>query len=194
MKRISMFILFFAQVCSRIGAVTFDDFQVILEPMWENLQQSPRMAKEFGGKWMLVGSITFKKKSKEDVRLENMYLKWNGARINNLTASLYRKTPDKKFLPIEENLVCDSCWNRKAQTLVLNFNKKQRLGAVDVFYLVLTVPRSIEKKLKNGHFTIQEQCLPDPFKACARRDELTLAVHIPEPSLLPNTHTLHSVH
>lgn len=168
-----------------------EDFQVLLEPKWENLQNSGE-TKEFGGKWILLGSITFKKKSKEDVKLHKMYLKWHGQRIKDLNASLYKKTPDKRFLPIEENLVCDSYWNPKGQTLVLNFNKKHRLGAVDVFYLVLTVPKNMERKLKNGHFTIQEQCLPGPFKGCAVDHKLALAVNIPEKGMAPGI--AHSIH
>jgi hypothetical protein len=194
MKRINVSLVILMSLGTVECATNFSDFQVILEPMWENLQDDSQRAKEFGGKWILLGSITFKKKSKEDIRLQNMCLKWNGQHIKHLNASLYRKSLDKKFLPIEENLICDSCWNKKTQTLVLNFNKKHRLGAVDVFYLVLTVPHNVEKKLRDGAFTIEEECLPEQFKPCARHDELTLAVHIPPEPLPDATNQQHLVY
>jgi hypothetical protein len=193
MKRIHVSLAILMSLGAAECVANFNDFQVILEPMWENLQHDSQRAKELGGEWILLGSITFKKKS-EDIWLQYMCLKWHGQHIKHLNASLYKKNLDKKFLPIEENLVCDSCWNSKTQTLILNFNKRHRLGAVDVFYLVLTVPHTIEKRLKDGAFTIEEQCLPEQFKPCARRDELTLAVHIP-PEALPHTTTQqHSIH
>lgn len=153
-----------------------EDFDVTLQPEWTNLDENNTTVHDFGGKWMLAGSITFKKKIKEPVSIKRILLTWNGDTINNLIASLYKKDLDKGFLPIEDNLLCDGVWNKAKQTLILNFDEKETLGPVTIFYLVLTVPESLEPLLKTGSFCIDEQCLPAAFKDCANNKTLSLAI------------------
>lgn len=154
-----------------------NEFSVILEPKWENLESNTKKTEEFGGKWVLVGSITFKKNSKESVNLNNIYLRWQGENIENLVGSLYKKKSDKNFIPIQDYLICDSVWNKAKQTLILKFDEKQTLGPSTTFYLVLTIPEKIEKKVQNGSFIIEKEHLPDQFKGYAQQHSLSLALH-----------------
>lgn len=137
------------------------DCDILLVPHWDNLEKNNMTERDFGGAWILVGSITFHKKSKNVAKLAKMSLEWHGDHIDQLSGSLYKKTPEKKFMPIEENLVCDSSWNRRNQRLMLNFDdRKQTLGPCNIFYLVFNVPESIESTLKNGYFSLTQTNLP----------------------------------
>lgn len=160
------------------------NFSVLIEPMWENLEHNPTRNEQFGGKWILVGSITFRKRCKDPVCLQQIRFHWQGKEINHLIGSLYKKNPDREFMPIQENLICDGLWNKPKQILVLNFDKKQSLGPTTIFYLVLTIPKNVESILQNGSFYIEKRCLPEPFKSYAHTTELSLALNT-SPSTQP---------
>ncbi len=155
-----------------------DDFQLIIEPKWQNLEMDSTQSDKFGGKWLLVGSITFRKKAKESVNLTQLELRWNGQEINDLLGSLYRKDPDKDFLPIEDNLVCDGTWNKTRQLLKLTFDEKETLGLVNIFYLVLTIPETMEPLVKKGSFEIVQRSLPEPFRLATLSHKLSLSLDI----------------
>ncbi len=174
MKRVTS-IMMFLTVLGSTFYIQSEDFAVKLEPEWKDLDQNPEKERQFGGKWILVGNIIFKKKSKECVSLNRLHLKWKGGHIEKLIGSLYQKNLDKKFIPIEDFLVCDGIWNKKEQTLILNFDRRCSLSAVNVFHLVLTVPRNIEPILKKGSFTITHHCLPRQFKECVANNNLSLS-------------------
>src|SRR3989304_2055610 len=133
-----------------VSGMLLADCHVCVEPKWSNLEQSKEKEKKFGGKLMLVGTFTFRKRCKECVKLNKLILRWHGENIENLCASLYKKLPEKNLLPIEEQLVCDGCWNKSEQRLIFNFNEEQTLTSVDTFYLVLTVPTTLEKQITKG--------------------------------------------
>jgi hypothetical protein len=134
---------------------------------------------DFGGEWVLIGSITFKKKSKKPVILDTISFRWNGEQITSLIASLYKKNSSKNFLPIDQNLICDGTWNRSKQTLVFNFNEKESLNPMTTFYIVLTMPPDLKSCLQEGLFILEEQCLPKPFKHAIDPKNLTLKIAIP---------------
>jgi len=168
-----------------------EEFNIILKSKWCDLDGNCAKATEFGGKWILVGSITFKKRCKDPICIETINLHWNGEPLNNLIASLYRKNLDKdNFLPIEENLVCDGIWNKNKQTLVLNFDERENLAPTTIFYLVLTVPESIEPILRKGSFSLEEQCLPKAFKQCVQTEKLSLAFN----EISPKNSQNHKIH
>jgi len=121
MKYVTYFIPIFVLTTAPSLYTTANEFSVILEPKWENLESNTKKTKEFGGKWILVGSITFKKNSKEPVNLSKIYLNWQGETIKNLVGSLYKKKSNKDFIPIQDYLICDSVWNKTKQTLILKF-------------------------------------------------------------------------
>ncbi|MCA9769843.1 hypothetical protein KC460_00545 [Candidatus Dependentiae bacterium] len=152
---------------------TADNFTITLEPTWKNLEQrKTKNIRKFGGKWILAGSITFKKKAKDTVTLGKIYLQWHGPTLENVVGSLYKKKPDKDFLPIEENILTDGKWNKKKQTLMFNFPSYEYLGAVNTFYVVLTIPPDREHHLKNGHFSLEKRCLPGPYRECIYNNKL----------------------
>lgn len=164
---------------SALWALPSQDFKVRLEPTWQNLEKNNLNRDNFGGKWILVGCITFKKRAKIPVTLNHIHLQWYGDNLDNLMGSLYKHTQDKPFIPIEDNLICDSSWNKSKQMLILNFEEKQNLSAVNMFYLVLTIPPKMESILKAGYFAIEQSCLPGPFKTYAAKDSLSLMLNKP---------------
>jgi len=156
-----------------------DDFIVTLESTWHCLDDTDGSCSQFGGKWVLVGNITFRKKSvKDSIHLHQLKLHWHGPFISTLSASLYKKNFDptkKDFLPIDDYLVCDGCWNNTKQTLILTFDERQTLGAVEVFYVVLTVPDNLELILKQGSFSLEKNDLPLPFQHTCTTASLQLS-------------------
>ncbi len=153
-----------------------EQFKVLVEPKWHNLETDTDRTKLFGGKWILAGSITFKKRSTEAVFLDGIQLSWKGANIEQLTGSLYEKNETGAFLPIEKNCVCDSSWKKSTQQLFLHFDHPLTLGAINTFYLVLTVPENIEPILKNGSFHIEQAGLPLPYREYVKDHELSIAL------------------
>ncbi len=140
------------------------DCSIIMQPMWQSLEPDPAKIKQFGGKWILVGSVIFKKGSEAKVSMRELHLQWSGPFLDNLNATLYKENSEKQFLPLQENVICDGQWNKKKQIIVLRFDHAEPLSVVNVFYLVLTLPQEIEHNIKHGSFTITQSGLPDPFK------------------------------
>lgn len=177
MKRLMHLILpiIISILCTQTRAV--DNFDIVLKSKWKELGCSGNKCADFGGKWILVGSITFKRRSKEPIYVDEINLSWYGEKLDNLTASLYRKTRGKDFLAIESNLICDGQWNQKTQTLIFDFDEEEKLAPTSIFYLVLTVPDDVEPILKRGHFCLKNNCLPRPFKQCAQDEKLILAIN-----------------
>ena len=156
---------------------SIETFDIVLKPKWQQLDCNDNKCANFGGKWILIGSITFKRRSKDPIFVDKIHLSWHGENIDHLIASLYKKNIGKEFLAIEDNLICDGQWNTKTQTLILNFDEEEKLAPTTVFYLVLTIPETIEPILKKGHFCLENNCLPHPFKQCAQNEKLILAVN-----------------
>jgi len=152
-----------------------EDYQIILEPRWEDLEEDALRATKFGGKLFLVGSIIFKKNARDPILLNYMQLSWKGENIDNLICSLYKKMPDRDFLPIQDYLICDGVWNKRKQQILLRFEEEQALGPTTVFYLVFMIPETLERIIKAGRFSIDECCLPGPFKQCICAGQLDLA-------------------
>jgi hypothetical protein len=154
-----------------------DEVKVLIEPMWQDLEPSNVKVSQFGGKWILVGNITFKKKIKDSLLLTKIDLHWNGAPLQNLIGSLYDKPLDKEFMPIEDSLLSDGHWNKNTQTLILKFNKSKPLNAVSTFCVVLTVPEKLEPILKHGSFDILTSSMPQPISP-PMHDSLRLSLDI----------------
>lgn len=159
------------------GKETTRDCTIIVEPQWLDLEHNHQNAAIFGGKWILAGSITFRKKSKDTIYLSKLSFRWKGNKLDNLLGSLYKKDLDKQFLPVEEFLISDSYWNKKKQALIFNFNKPISLGPKNIFYLVLTVPEPVENTIKEGFFVVESNNLPAPYKSITRQKTQSLAFH-----------------
>jgi len=154
-----------------------DPCKVVVQAKWQNLENNPKRIKRFGGKWILVGSIVFKKRSSDIIYLDEIQLTWKGKPIDNLVGSLYEKHDMSSFLPIEKYLICDSQWKQSTQQLLLRFNNPLTLGAVNTFYLVLTVPQNIEPILKKGHFAVEQAGLPFPYRQYVKENNLSITLN-----------------
>lgn len=176
-------LLLCALTCARFARAEQETFKVVVEPLWHSLDSDPLRIQQFGGKWILAGSITFKKRSSEAVFLDELQLAWKGEKIEQLVGSLYEKNEAGAFIPIEKYFVCDSNWKKSTQQLLLRFEHPLTLGAINTFYLVLTVPEDIEHILKNGSFYIEQAGLPLPYREYVKDHELALALHEALPSI-----------
>jgi hypothetical protein len=156
--------LFFLPLCA------IESFELLIEPHWLNLDPHAKHELQFGGKWILASTITFKKNSRQQVSLNRLDFHWQGKPLSTLIGSLYKKTHDHEFLPLEENLIGDGIWKSSAQTLIFNFNKSLNLNVVNTFYLVLTVPENQEKTITHGSFIIEHKTLPDPIKLVLKNE------------------------
>ena len=144
-----------------------DNFDIIIASTWEHLEEQDKHSQRFTGKWIKLGTITFKKNSNVNVHLDEIDLLWKGDKIDSLEATLYKqKISNKSFLPIEENLICDGTWRKDKQELLLKFNKRESLASTNIFHLVITVSENLEKQLTNGEFELKAHCLPEPYKRC----------------------------
>jgi len=151
-----------------------EPFQVIIESKWEELDADQTACCKFGGKWILAGSIVFKKKANETISLDKLILSWKGHKIEHLIGSLYIKEYAQRFLPINEYLVCDSSWNKTQQKLLLKFNRNYTLGPTNTFYLVLTIPDQLEPIIRTGYFSIEQDYLPEQYKENSSSKKLSL--------------------
>jgi len=150
-------------------------YSISLEPKWENIELDELKIEQFGcKKWILAGSLTFKKRPEKPENLSTLTFHWQGPRLDSITGSLYKKNPDKPFLPFEDMLISDGTWNKTKQTLTFSFNNIQNLGSLNVFYLTLTIPSTLEELIKSGSFTLEPTGLPTPYKRRARTSHLSL--------------------
>ncbi len=80
-------------------------------------------------------------------------MQWRGEKINDMSAALYQKKEcDDLLVPIEQNLVCDGHWDKYTQQLI--FSPNEKIVAVNKYYLMISFPKSLEKKIKHGKFAI----------------------------------------
>lgn len=188
MKRTLTGIVFLTAMLYAQGGTqpTTDDFNITMDPMWKDLEQNAKHAIKFGGRWILAGMITFKKKAQDKVHLERLYLQWHGPKIDNLIASLYTSDCAEDFLPIQENLICDGTWNNAQQRLLFNFDEKQSLTFKNCYFLVLTVPEALEPVLKSGQFSLVTTILPEPLQECLQNKQLCLQYNKPPQVLFKN--------
>jgi len=177
MKTMRYALVFGAALAALTTNADQEPFKVLLEAKWENLDSNPQRIKKFGGKWILVGSITFKKRSSEVLFLDEIQLTWEGDQIPRLTGSLYQKNDTSAFLPIEKYFLCDSLWKSSTQQMLLKFHQPITLGSVNTLYLVLTVPEELENKLKKGKFKLEHVGLPMRYRQYVEGHSLSIALN-----------------
>lgn len=159
-------------------SLTASECSISVQPQWQSLERSNTKAAQFGGKWILIGTITFRKKCREAIKLSQLALAWHGPAITHLTGSLYKKIPSKDFAPIEDNLLNDGSWDNEKQEFTFDFfHQSQTLGPISTFYVVLTVPDQVEPLLKQGYFSIIKQQLPELFDEHIKTAQLNLTLN-----------------
>lgn len=140
------------------------DIELNIVPQWHNLDQNEERCEEFGGAWIEAGVITLRKKTRESINMTHLILSWQGEELEHLIGSLYQRKPNKDFMPIEQNLICDSNWQQSGQKLIFKFLQPLSLDVLTELRLVLTVPQDMQDKLKNGSLKVEADYLPDQIK------------------------------
>jgi len=154
-----------------------NDCTISIESQWEDLENNKEKSQKFGGKWILAGTITFKKKCNKQVTLQEIRLQWHGKHLELLTGSLFIHKDTGPFKPVPDNHIADSKWSKTTQTLLLKFNHPISLHTTTTFHLVLTVPEDQEQLLK-GNFTIEPAYLPEPFQEAIQKDPLSISLDV----------------
>ncbi|GEM_PF-3323414 len=149
--------------------------QLFINQEWKDLDTCER-DKTFQARWILTTTFIFKRRDKEFIALDEIDLAWHGPRVKNLVGSLYKKEPDRDFIPLDESLICDGRWIESKQTLQLRFNQKEYLQPTTTFCLVLTVPNGLEKILKAGYFDLIPDTLPHQLKLVAQKENLRISM------------------
>lgn len=134
--------------------------QLSIIPTWQHLDTNPETIKQFGGNWILAGTIDVKKRSSQVIKLDKLILHWKGNHVEHLLGSLYKKDLDKTFMPIQDYLICDSSWDEATQKLILKFDAPLNLEAHTTVCLVLTIPDHIESVIGKGSFQLESTALP----------------------------------
>lgn len=155
--------------------------ELSLESSWNSLDTDQNTIEQCGGKWILAGTITIKKRCEESLILDEIILQWKGSHLKNLSGSLYKKNPDKRLLPIEENLISDSYWHEKEQKLILKFNQNLLLQANTILCLVLTVPEQVESFVRQGHLELEHSVLPNVLRQSLQKKHLILSFNKTSP-------------
>jgi len=151
-----------------------DKCAISITPLWQELEHKNERIEQLGGKPILVAQITFKKRLQQPMYLDSLQLQWHGPTMQSLAGSLYMKSFDKDFVPLERHLVCDGIWHKAEQKLILNFGSRQTLSAVNTFYVVFRLSPEQQTAVKNGSFSLLPHSLPDAFRPCASSATLTL--------------------
>ncbi len=117
---------------------------------WQQLENK-NQGKQPEKKWAWTSDIVLK--SPLAINGTTFILRWHGARIKNLFASLFKKkTEDKTIIPIEQNLIGDGQWNAKKQEIMFTLSNK--IVATNRYHLVLNFSPALEKQLRSGHFSL----------------------------------------
>ncbi len=183
MKRI-IILSFIALITDAITALPIHhtkdkEYHLDVTGIWKDLDDTSKTSiHDFGGRWVLAGTFIFRNKSGDPVPLQELSLAWKGSQIiQNLSGSLFKKEPNKDFLPLEEMLVSEGHWNREKQTLHFKFKHQEYIGIKTIFFLVLTIPKSLEQALEDGYFTVITDNLPRQLKKAIQKNIPTLSLH-----------------
>ena len=132
--------------------------EISIETGWQEIEENQFYKHD--NKWVLVCTVTFKKRTEEPIILNTLDITWNGPEIEKLDGELFKNNQNKIFVPVDEAWVSDGIWQKYKQTLHFTFAHNEHLGSFSRFYLVLTVPQALEPTLQQGSFTIVEGALP----------------------------------
>lgn len=161
MKKILFIAFVFSDICiaSLLNICTFvygnqsslDFFSLRATATWREYPFNIPQINFHKEKWAWACSLTFK--SKEPVKLSSLILQWKGEKLSNLAAALYQKKErEAAVIPIQQNLVCEGIWNKSMQQLV--FRPNEKVVAVNKYYLMVSFPKEVEKKIKKGKFIV----------------------------------------
>jgi hypothetical protein len=95
--------------------------------------------------------LTFR--NKKTVTLKTIEILWVGNKLENLSASLYKKHKENMdMIPIEQNFIADGAWNKTGQKLT--FHLQEKLVATSTYFLVVSFPPKHENTIRAGRFSL----------------------------------------
>lgn len=130
---------------------------------WKELDTS----KKFSSKWVMVGTLSIKKRMEGTLRLESMLFAWKGpSPLPNLSGNLFHIPYNKTtVIPTDEYLVARGAWSVKNQRLEFRFIHPEYIhDPIARYALVLTVEAALEPLLKQGAFEIIADKLPQELR------------------------------
>ena len=122
-------------------------------------------------------TITFRKKTHEEVYLTELRFFWKGKQLSNPHASLFLKDPDKALMPIPENHIADGIWSSALRTLTFSIKPSIPLKSKTCFAITVTLHDDLENQLRTGSFTLDSSSLPEPFRETSKTHPLTLTLN-----------------
>lgn len=118
---------------------------------WREYLSSTILSPSRLDKWAWKCSLRFR--STTPVFLNHVILQWKGKKIESLSASLYeKKATDNAVIPIQDNFICDGCWDALKQQMHFDVNKK--IVAVHCYSLLLSFSKALETIIKTGDFEV----------------------------------------
>ncbi len=118
---------------------------------WREYLSSTVLSATHLDKWAWKCSLRFR--STTAVFLNHVILQWRGKKIDSLSASLYeKKATDDAVIPIQDNFICDGCWDASKQQMHFDVNKK--IVAVNCYSLLLSFSKALEVVIKTGDFEV----------------------------------------
>ncbi len=163
MTKISIFLIFLLVACTQCLCAEDELFSLRATTTWREYPINLPTVKFHKEKWAWTCSLMFR--SKQPVKLTSLAMQWKGAKLDQLSASLYqKKEKDHAVIPIQENFVCDGTWNPLTQQLV--FTPNEKIVAVNNYYLMVSFPKKAESLIKKGRFSIVSAQLCQPPSSC----------------------------
>ena len=145
--------------------------------MWKEMTQHTPKNHRLNNQWIAIGTLSFHKKTTEEIPLKTIEFTWVGPTITNLHASLFRKEPHKPFMPIDKYFVCDGAWHPAQQRLSFQFNDYQKLGCSQEFCLVLSCSHNLQELLRDGSLQLVTSTLPTPLQGAKTLRGTSLALN-----------------
>ena len=100
---------------------------ITIESHWQDLENNKDRAQKFGGKWVLAGTLTFKKNCNAPAHLNELHLVWHGTPLDHLQASLFGAKNREPLKPTNDYHIADSVWSKTKQTLIFKFDRSVSL-------------------------------------------------------------------
>ena len=169
MKQLAIYLILNIVFFLRFNLTFPYNFEFRTTSTWSPLSKTIEN-KNNNGTCVHVGTIILRKKTPKQKSIKRIILKWSPPKnsklntkyfeIENLIASLYRPRYKQQILPIDEFVICDGHWEKDKQCLIFEFDEELILEPINEFCLVITIPKNIKDKLKNGCFKLEERSLP----------------------------------
>ena len=167
------FYTFFLSYTTIIAKAEKKPCEVSLTSDWKELDTS----KKFSSHWVMVGTLSIKKRMEHSLRLDSMLFAWHGPRITAIDCSLFRIPFAKNTIfATDENLIAQGIWSVSAQRMHFPFFHPEYIhDPIARYALVMTFDEKTGNMLKEGYFEIVPDNLPDQLKKIMLQRPLRLS-------------------